>query len=200
MEHTVYSISLLSAELFFTAVWIVIRVIVWIRNRKIDWKREALLLLMYVNLAVIIRIVFFPMERSYGKVQPLLFDPGAILPFKIILSPFVRMFDFETKTGALINVTGNVAMFIPSGIILPILYRKLDRFRKVVAAGALISLCIEILQLPLSTRTSDINDLILNTAGTAIGYGIYALAKSVIRRKASAPSDQHGGDMNDSCN
>lgn len=200
MEHTVYSISLLLAELFFTAVWIVMRVIVWIRNRKIDWKREALMLLMYVNLAVIIRIVFFPMERSYGKVQPLLFDPGAILPFKIILSPFVRMFDFETKAAALINVTGNVAMFIPSGIILPILYRKLDRFWKVVAAGALISLCIEILQLPLSTRTSDINDLILNTAGTAIGYGIYALAKSVIRWKASTPSDQHGGDMNDSCN
>ena len=64
MDNTVYSISLLSAELFFTAVWIVIRVIVWVRNRKIDWKREALLLLMYVNLAVIIRIVFFPMERS----------------------------------------------------------------------------------------------------------------------------------------
>ena len=43
---------------------------------------------------------------------------------------------------------------------------------KTVAAGALISLCIEILQLPFPSRASDIDDLILNTLGTAVGYGI----------------------------
>ena len=70
------------------------------------------------------------------------------------------------------NVAGNAAMFIPGGIILPIVYRQLNSFGKTVAAGALISLCIEILQLPFPSRASDIDDLILNTLGTAVGYGI----------------------------
>jgi glycopeptide antibiotics resistance protein len=46
-----------------------------------------------------------------------------------------------------------------------------------VCTGAAISLAIEILQLPFAVRTSDVDDLILNTAGCLVGYGIYALAK-----------------------
>ena len=67
-------------------------------------------------------------------------------------------------------------MFIPSGIVLPIVYTKLDRFSKVILSGALISLCTEILQLPFPARATDIDDLILNTLGVAVGYGIYAAA------------------------
>ena len=70
-------------------------------------------------------------------------------------------------------------MFIPSGIVLPVVYKKLDNFGKVVAAGAFISFCIEILQLPFASRASDIDDLIMNTLGVVIGYGIYAAARRV---------------------
>ena len=76
-------------------------------------------------------------------------------------------------------------MFIPSGIVLPIICKKLSSFWRVVAAGAMISLCIEIIQLPFSVRASDIDDLILNTIGVMIGYGIYAM----IRATRSRPSD-----------
>ena len=48
-----------------------------------------------------------------------------------------------------------------------------------LAAGAGISLCIEILQLPFAVRASDIDDLILNTAGVMAGYGIYALFRHI---------------------
>ena len=74
-------------------------------------------------------------------------------------------------------------MFIPSGIVLPIVYRKLDRLGKVVAAGAFISFCIEVLQLPFRSRVSDVDDLILNTLGVAIGYGIYALVRRIKHEK-----------------
>ena len=73
-------------------------------------------------------------------------------------------------------------MFIPSGIILPVLFRRLDSFLKVIAAGAFISVCIEILQLPFAERASDIDDVILNTLGVAIGYMIYAAVRKVCRR------------------
>ena len=68
-------------------------------------------------------------------------------------------------------------MFIPSGIVLPIVYKRLDTFCKVILAGAGISLCIEIIQLPFSVRATDIDDLILNTIGVIVGCGIYTLVQ-----------------------
>ena len=75
---------------------------------------------------------------------------------------FVHLFEYDSIRDIIWNVVGNAAMFIPSGIVLPIIYGKLDGFGKVVAGGALISLCIEILQLPFASRASDVDDLVLN--------------------------------------
>ncbi len=172
-----------TGELIFTMIWVIARVMVWVRQRKIDWKREAVLLLMFVNLAVIIRVAFFPMSLVDGKVQPLIFDPETAFPFRVNWIPFVKLFVYVHPREMLLNHIGNVAMFIPSGIVLPVIYKKLDSFPKAVGAGALLSLCIEIIQLPFSVRASDVDDLILNTIGVAIGYGIFALAKK-LRGKA----------------
>ena len=175
-------ISFITLELLFTAVWLLCRIVVWIKHQHIDWKREAVLLLMYINLAVIIRFTFFPMSRVNGRIQPLVFDASKVFPLWLNLIPFVELLDYSNKRDLLLNIIGNTAMFIPSGIILPIIYKKLNSFWKVVAAGAMLSLCIEILQLPFSGRASDVDDLILNTAGVMIGYGIYALVRAVRKR------------------
>lgn len=72
-------------------------------------------------------------------------------------------------------------VFIPIGILLPLVDRKLDSVWKTTAAGVFISLCTEILQLPFPSRATDIDDLILNTLGIVIGYGIYAACKNLKR-------------------
>ncbi len=100
---------------------------------------------------------------------------------RINLVPMVHFFDYGSTSDIIWNVVGNVVIFIPSGIVLPIVYRKLNSFWKVVAAGAFISLCIESLQLPFPSRASDIDDLILNTLGVIIGYGIYTAFKRLQR-------------------
>ena len=176
-----WEISFIELECFFTTVWLLCRIIVWIKQRRIIWKREAVLLLMYVNLVVIIRFTFFPMSRVNGIVQPLIYDASTAFPFRVNLIPFVNLFDYDNRRDLLLNVIGNTAMFIPSGIVLPIIYKKLNNFWKVVTAGTLISLCIEIIQLPFSVRASDVDDLILNTLGVVIGYGIYAAVKHLKR-------------------
>lgn len=180
------TIHFITLELIFTAIWLLVRIIVWIKNRKIDFGREAMLLLMYINLAVIIRFVFFPRETVNGQIQPLVFDPATSFPFRLNLIPLVNLFRFDTPRDMIWNLVGNTAMFIPTGIILPILYKRLNSFWKVTAAGALISLSIEILQLPFASRASDIDDVILNTCGVMIGYGIYALFKRIFRAKRAA--------------
>ena len=176
-------ISFLFLEIVFASFWLVIRSVVWIKQRHIDWKREAVLLLMYINLAVIIRFTFFPMSKVDGQVQPLVFDIATAFPFRVNLLPLVNLFDYDSKRDLLVNVIGNVAMFIPSGIVLPIIYKRLDTFLKVLLAGGSISLCIEIIQLPFSVRATDIDDLILNVVGVVMGYGIYALIRYIRRAK-----------------
>ncbi|MBQ6735233.1 MAG: VanZ family protein [Lachnospiraceae bacterium] len=175
-------ISFFATELFFTALWLVVRIIIWVKQKRIDWKREVLLLLMFVNLAVIIRYVFFPRDLVDGRVQPLVFRAEEALPLRINLRPLVHLLDYDNVRDIIWNVAGNSAMFIPTGIILPVLYKKLDAFWKIIAVGALISLCIEVLQLPFASRASDVDDLILNTFGVIVGYGIYMAIKRVRRR------------------
>ena len=63
----------------------------------------------------------------------------------------------------------NIALFVPLGCFLPILW---SRFRKpipVVIFGFGLSLFIELLQM-LTFRATDVNDLITNVLGTAFGY------------------------------
>lgn len=180
-------ISFMTFELLFTAVWLLVRSVVWIRQKRIIWKREALLLMMYLNLAVIIRFTFFPRDLVNGHIQPLIFDAKAAFPFRINMIPFVNLFQYDSVRDMIWNVVGNTAMFIPTGIILPIVYKRLDHFGKVISAGAFISLCVELMQLPFANRATDIDDLILNTLGVVIGYGIYKLIRAIggIKRNTS---------------
>ena len=176
-------IPFLFLEIVFTAIWLMIRIAIWINQKRIDWKRETVLLMMYINLAVILRFTFFPMSKVDGRIQPLVFDIATAFPFRVNLLPLVNLFDYDSKRDLLLNVIGNAAMFIPSGIVLPIVYKRLNTFWKVLTTGIGISLCIEIIQLPFSVRATDVDDLILNTIGVILGYGIYALIRCVRRTK-----------------
>lgn len=175
------TISFFTAELAFTIIWLLTRLIVWKRQGGIPWKREAVLLLMYINLAVIIRFVFFPRALVEGHIQPLVFQASEAFPFRMNLIPLVHLFNYGSVRDIVWNVVGNAVMFVPTGIVLPIVYRSLNSFWKVTACGALISLCIEILQLPFASRASDVDDLILNTLGVVIGYVIYAAVRHIKR-------------------
>lgn len=157
--------------------WIAFRIFANCRRGCFSWKREAVQLLFLINLVVINRMVFHPMETDNGQIMPLVFDAAAAWPFRINLIPFVNLFDYETTRSMWLNVIGNAAMFIPTGIMTPLLYRHLDSMKKTVLTGFLISLTIEILQLPFAVRASDVDDLILNTVGCLAGYGILRLVR-----------------------
>ena len=167
-----FSVSYLQMVLFISVLWVMARVIACIRSKGFSLRREAELLLVYVCLVVVVRFTFFPFGKVDGQIQPLLFDSEKIFPLWLNLTPFVYLFDYPSMRDALLNLIGNIAMFIPLGIVWPVVFRKLDHHGKVIGAGAGASLCIEILQLPFYGRASDIDDLILNTVGFMLGYGI----------------------------
>ena len=163
-----------------TALWLLVRAYVSVKQRKINWKREFQLVFVYICIIVVARFTFFPFGKVDGKIQPLVFDSANCFPFHINWIPFVYLFDYPKLSEILLNVIGNTAMFVPLGIVWPCVYRQLDTHGKVIAAGIGVSLTIEILQLPFFDRVSDIDDLILNTLGYVIGYLIF-LAVRVIK-------------------
>lgn len=63
----------------------------------------------------------------------------------------------------------NIALFLPFGYLLPMLWRGHRSLRSVALSGAAFSLLIECSQL-LTSRACDIDDLIANTLGAVLGY------------------------------
>ena len=171
---------------FISILWLTVRAIVWAIDKKLSLKREAMLILVYICLVVVARFTFFPFSKVDGQIQPLVFDRRNWFPFRINLLPFIYLMDYPNPREALLNLIGNTAMFLPLGIVWPVVYKKLDTHRKVVAAGSGFSLIIELLQLPFFDRVSDIDDLILNSTGFIIGYLIYLLIQNLTKRKKAS--------------
>ncbi len=165
-----------------TVLWVIVRGICAIKNKKIDWKYEVKLLSVYICIAVITRIVYFPMERIHGHLGALALHTDYIFPFWINIIPIIPL--TEVYDGWIINIVGNILMFVPVGICWPWCFKKLDTFKKAVMAGLGYTTFIEITQLPFSGRCSDINDIILNGLGAAIGAAIFFGVKKVRAKKS----------------
>lgn len=81
------------------------------------------------------------------------------------------------------NIILNICMFVPLGVFLPILLKRMNSFWKVSLGGFFVTLFIETSQLFLKRGVFEIDDLIGNTVGTMIGYGMYYLIFCLIRKK-----------------
>ena len=85
----------------------------------------------------------------------------------INLIPFSSDIDF-------IGYFLNAVLFVPLGILVPLIYTKMDKLKYIFGTGLGFSMLIEISQL-LNNRRTDIDDLILNTVGAIIGFALYKI-------------------------
>ena len=84
----------------------------------------------------------------------------------------------------------NVVLFIPLGVLLPLLWKKYQRLLPVAATGLAFSVLIELSQL-LNIRVSDVDDLILNTLGALLGY-LLGKPLSLLAKKMGIPASDGG--------
>jgi glycopeptide antibiotics resistance protein len=88
------------------------------------------------------------------------------------LIPLITLTRQDLKTSLL-----NILLLVPFGFGLPFLTNY--RMKKIVVMGALFSIGIELMQLitgfmaKMTFRIADINDVIFNTVGVAIGYLLF---------------------------
>lgn len=79
------------------------------------------------------------------------------------------------RRAAVINLFGNVGMFIPLGFGLPWVHARLRWWWKTALTSAVIVVLVELAQLVTLRGHCDVDDLILNLIGVTIGYCFWAV-------------------------
>ena len=137
-------------------------------------KQEILIGIFLVYLAVLLSQTMVPLWQC-GFVN------GNInfVPFKTIYT-YMFGINYMVDWNAIcqLNMLANIGLFLPFGFLLPFVKKKMNG-RKIILGGMLTSLFIEIMQVFVD-RSSDVDDLILNTLGTAIGYLGYKIFVKVL--------------------
>ena len=130
--------------------------------------RKAILVGMVVYTALILYLMFLGFNRldpklDYNQYTFMLVPEGTLLRFpKLTMS---WLYDF-----------GNIAAFIPFGLIIPLLYRI--RFRKFITLFILVICFLEVLQSLTFLGTFDVMDILSNALGAMIGFLVYKIGFS----------------------
>ena len=101
-----------------------------------------------------------------------------------IFDPYFYLIPFAGFFNDLANSILNILLFVPIGLLLPMLCNSCCRFKNIMIIGFLCSLTIELGQI-FTYRVTDINDLITNAAGTALGYFLFNHISLTIKTQLS---------------
>lgn len=139
--------------------------------------KVLLWVLFLLYLAVLLRITVF--RTDFGS-HPLFADGT------VIWVPFVSLWDIlQNSVPYFIYLfVGNLIWFVPFGLLIPLLTRRSSG--QTILLGFALSLLIEGMQFIFGTGFTEVEDLILNTLGTAIGCCLGGLFRKVYSRKNAA--------------
>lgn len=174
------SVIVFSAAAF--PVWILFRIAnnVWKKHAKesFSWRKEIFLSLFFLYVVGVLAITVIPLPFTEFR-NPTANDFN-VTPVVNTVRELLATFTPRTKymTGHLLkNILGNLLLFMPLGIFLPLFSIKYYSLKKVMLIAFLCSLLIEIIQFLSkffgSYRSVDIDDIILNTLGAFIGFIIF---------------------------
>ena len=153
-------------------------------------KYSILLFSVYLAFLVVVIILKFPTGLVSGTIKSWM-NGGTFyrmtpqfVPFKTIIE-YVGMVqsihDWFFK-----NLACNLIMFMPYGFLLPFMIQRKKRTGiKVVLSGCIASAAIEVFQYMTALGLCDIDDVILNTMGVALGYGIYKIIDIFQKKRSS---------------
>ena len=80
------------------------------------------------------------------------------------------------------NIILNIAMFVPLGIFLPLLTKKIQKTYLVLAVAFFASTAIEITQIATRRGVFSIEDILHNTLGAAFGFGLYSALMKIFKK------------------
>lgn len=143
----------------------------YIYRRKTAGKRPFIRhLTVYACIGVVWSILFITIFLGGIPVEfPVGYHFLNLVPFVWVRETYAMGFDKMIE-----QLLMNVAMLIPLGIFLPAALSSMRKWWKVLFCIALFILCVETVQYFIG-RSADVDDLIMNTFGGMIGYGIFQI-------------------------
>lgn len=107
-----------------------------------------------------------------------------IIPFKTI----TETLKYGITTTAIAQILGNILISVPFGVFIMLFLRN-PKWWNMLLFALVLTVAIELSQMIIGLvinnmyRTVDIDDIILNAIGTCLGYGIYKILPSEIKRQ-----------------
>lgn len=117
-------------------------------------KSSIILFVIYISVMLQMAILY----RTFGEVRQ------------------IDLIPFNTPGGVphiILYALANAIIFLPVGILPPMIWKKMDNLKSIALAGFCGSLFIELAQLILQCGVVQTEDLIMNTVGAGVGYWIY---------------------------
>lgn len=145
------------------------------RGLKSGLPREAALFFLVLFSAGLAALTLFPANYwAHTAFQPIALSVGEFYAKITIVGELTEIIVLGSPWG-LFMLLGNLVMFAPFGFF-PALVGDKPRWWKALLTGFCASAFIEFVQLFIG-RSSDINDMILNTVGALCGFWAYLLLK-----------------------
>ena len=130
---------------------------------------------------ILLLIYFLFLSEEYGRKDFAQRD----YQYNLVLFQEIRRFwIYRAAVGylpAFLNLAGNVIGFVPFGFILPVIGRRMKNGFLVTLLGFCLSLLVECVQLVCKVGCFDVDDLMLNTLGAALGYVLFAVCDRIRR-------------------
>jgi glycopeptide antibiotics resistance protein len=104
--------------------------------------------------------------------------PGQVVDHNFVPFETIAIWVANPDSGFWIRqMVGNLLLLLPVGLLGPVALPWLDRWWRVLLAAFALSLAIELAQLWIPDRAADVDDLLLNIAGAALGYAMLSLLR-----------------------
>jgi glycopeptide antibiotics resistance protein len=160
-------------------------------RRKLRPLTLLLQLVVLVHVMAVIASAFFPFPYQRELID--VFRAHQVAHNNLVpLVSLIHAIGTGTNPSVVHQSIGNFLMLLPLGLYLPLLVPRARHVAATVLVGLGVSLAVEFGQLAISAilgytyKIADVDDVILNTAGVAVGYGIYRVGRQwLIRSRAN---------------
>ncbi len=147
-------------------------------NKKLTFSRWQLLLILYG--IIMLWLLFGRSNRWVDGIPywPQLLHNANFRPFHTIGNYITTLrypYNRQLLRQSIINLGGNVILFIPAGWLFPKVWPFLKKFFVFLAFCTGVILLVEIVQLFTFLGCFDVDDLILNLFGMCLGFVLYKI-------------------------
>ncbi|MGN0156689.1 MAG: VanZ family protein [Lachnospiraceae bacterium] len=152
-------------------------------------KNKCLLLIFILYILFVIKVIVF--KYSYAQLQEIVngwqkdviwegLSTANFTPLKTI-KMYIRYYELP-GIRSFANLFGNVLIFVPFGMLLPMIHKASQNIMVLLANGFLFVLGIEVFQLFSAFGAFDVDDIMLNCLGVLIGGVLYHILSRTFRK------------------